>query len=107
MGKWGADADAKNKLKIATILAIVGVVIAWLPIPFVGWITKILFIIAFAMMLLGYGKVAGGSMARVASILLLIAAAVSLLPLLSMVTPFVYIVAWILMIVGWGKIQKA
>lgn len=105
LGKWGVDEGSKSKLKIGTILAIVAVALAWLPIPFIGWIVKILFIIAFVMMILGYGKIQGGNMARIASLILLIAAAVSLIPLLNMVTPFVYIAAWILMLVGWGKLK--
>lgn len=108
ISKWAVDEKAKNNLRIASILAIIGIILMWLTIPYVGWIVKALFLITFILMLLGYGNVNGGKLARVASVVLLIAAILSFIPtFIFWVVPLVYLAGWIILIIGWCNISKA
>lgn len=118
INKWQVNAEGTKKLRLGALLALIGVALAWLPIPFVGWIVKILMLIAYIMMMLGYGAIVpsfpAAKMAKTASMLLMVGGilgVVGIIPILGYIfdtiAMFVYLVAFIMLIIGWGRIKNA
>ena len=106
--------DGCGKLRIAVFLAIVSVVVDF--IPLLGWLATILVIIAFIFEFMGYGLLAnsqslfeegrgGAKKLRISMIVLLVGAVLSFIPLAgSKIDAIANFIALILVFLGWSQI---
>ena len=105
--------DGCGKLKIAVILAIISVVVDF--IPLLGWLATILVIVAFVFEFMGYGLLAksqalseegrcGAKKLRISMIVLLVGAVLSFIPFAgAKIEAVASFVALILIFLGWSQ----
>ena len=109
------DASSIGKVRMAFILAIIAAGVGFIPLD---WVSGILNIIAFILMLLGYSALKksttfpemarkGASTLFIALILLLVGTLIGFIPLVgSIIKGVLSIIAYIMTFVGWKKIAK-
>jgi len=112
-----ADATAIGKVRTGVLLALIAAVVAL--IPFLGWVSTIIGIIAYILMLLGYSALKssqtfpaqarnGASKLFLSLILLVIGAVIGFIPVVgSFIEGALSIIAFILVLLGWSTIKKA
>lgn len=121
LGQWknavdANDVPAVNKLKLAYLLTIIGVLVGL--IPFLGFVAGILAIIASILLIIGYAGLKnsttlpelarkGGKSLFIGAILSIVAAVVGFLPLLGWLATIISIIAWLLYILGWKDIANS
>lgn len=114
----GKDAEAVGKLRLAMILSVVGIVIAF--IPAIGWILAILLsIAALVLQLLGYAALKnsttlpenaskGAGKVYTSQILAIVAVVVALIPLIGGIGALVCeVIAFVMMLQGWKLIANS
>jgi uncharacterized membrane protein len=110
-----ADKKAVGSVRTAFILALIAVVLDFLPLP--GIIGGIVYLIAVILMLVGYGKLKksssfpggkGASTLFVAMILIVVGWVLDFIPLIGdWMEALLTIIAYIMTLVGWNKIKNA
>ncbi|GHT03269.1 hypothetical protein AGMMS49525_08050 [Bacteroidia bacterium] len=112
-----ADGNAIGKVRTSYILLLVAAAVDF--IPLLGWVSSILYIIGFIMMLGAYSKLknsatfptdarSGASLLFISLILLVVGAVLGFIPLIGGWFNMVFsIIAYILTFLGWNKIKNA
>ena len=114
----GKDAEAVGKLRLAMILSVVGIVIAF--IPAIGWILALLLsIAALVLQLLGYAALKnsttlpenaskGAGKVYTSQILAIVAVVVAWIPLIGGIGALVCeVIAFVMMLQGWKLIANS
>ena len=111
------DANAVNKVYLATIFTIIAYVVGCVPV--IGFVGKIFSIVAFFLMLIGFSRLKksetfpekarkGASNLFTAMILSIVGLIFGWIPIIGGVIGAIFnIIGFILTIAGWGKISKA